>query len=1498
MSESGEAQWRPGLKRLFEMLLSDKHPHAGATARTWREWLLNALLLVGLILGLGVVVVAGYSLAKEGAWGLLTLDVILYLTGLAIYILRSLPYTLRASLSCLLFYLAGAGVLAHLGPYSAGSAYLFTFCILCGVFLGVRLAACALALNGLTLLLLIWAIARGYFPEVLATMPAPEQWVAAGISFMFLNIMATISVALLVKGLERALNQGEETRAQLENEVARRAEIEASLAERERYYRTTFEQTGTAMMVMAEDATITLVNQRFVEMSGYSKAELEGNLSWHQFVVPEELDRLVEFSRQRWSEGGAPEAYDFSFQDRDGKVRQVVNYVQLIPGTGFAVSSVLDVTERRRAERELADREKRYRVLLAIIPDPVVVYDQKGAVTYINQAFVGTYGWSLDELQGRRIDFVPAEESEITQKAWLRQMAGKDVLFESRRYTKRGKVIDVEICGASLMDGQGRYEAALVIHRDITDRKRVEMALKASEEKFSTAFDQAPVWVVITSLDQGLFLDVNQAFLRTTGYTREQVLGKDSVELGLWVDPTDRARILDELSQNGYVRSIEVQRRGKDGSVLDMLFSGEVISYGDQKCLLSVSQDVTAFKKVEERYRQSEEQFRGAFEGAPMGMALADLDRRMIRVNRRLCEMLGYSEAEMVGRDFNDFTHPDDRAGGVERFERFLSGQEEFNQSEKRYLHKDGSVVWVLASNSLVRNAQGRPSHAVSHMLDITQRQKAQQALEESERRFRLTFATTPESIAISRLQDGCFVEINQGFCDLTSYREDEVIGRTADELGIWADPDDREKLVELLRKGGTVRNMETTFRGKSGRLIPSLLSAAVLSLNGMAHLITITRDVEKWKLAKQAIEESEEKARAIQEAAPDPLVVYDEQGLCTFLNPSFTRVFGWSFEDLKGKRVPFLPESEKDRTFHQIQQVYEQEAPVSFVTRRQTKDGRLLDVVISAAGIKDSGGQVVGMVVNLTDISQRRTMELALESSEKRYRDLVDNITDFIYTHDLKGRFLSVNRAASQTLGYRPEDLIGRTVPDIMPPNYREAFFTEYMLELQKKGHHQGLSIYLDAQGAEHYLEYRSELVREKDTPPYVRGSARDVSERIEAEREQRQLEEQLFQAQKMEALGTLTGGVAHDFNNLLAAIMGNLGLVRRKLDAAHPCQHYLENAAAAASRAAAVTKQLLTTARRAERRVQPLKLGRLIQDTVGLLSETIDRRIAMEVAVEPDLHWVSADEAQISQVIMNLAVNARDAVLQTMAGGTGGGQHHIKVSARNLTVAEGETRSSALAYAGSFVELSVADSGCGMDPETLERIYEPFFTTKSGSEGTGLGLATVYGIMDQHRGWIEVNSAPGRGTVFKVYLPAAEPAQDHEPAQPQSTQDPSGHETVLVVDDEQMVLDIAREALQSLGYKVMTAKDGAEALEVYDRHGPEIQVVLLDMTMPRLSGKDVTKSIFQQNPEARIIISSGNITGGDLPLGAELSKKVSFLHKPYDLTDLAQTMRQVLKD
>jgi len=378
---------------------------------------------------------------------------------------------------------------------------------------------------------------------------------------------------------------------------------------------------------------------------------------------------------------------------------------------------------------------------------------------------------------------------------------------------------------------------------------------------------------------------------------------------------------------------------------------------------------------------------------------------------------------------------------------------------------------------------------------------------------------------------------------------------------------------------------------------------------------------------------------------------------------------------------------------------------------------------------------------------------EKTLKESEKRFRDLFNSITDLIYTQDLDGRFISVNPAMSKTFGYEHGELVGRKASEFMKPELRPLFESDYLDTIKREGYYEGVSSYFSKDGRKIYIEYRSSLVNPEKGEPYITGTGRDVTERVSAERRIRSLQKQMLQAKKMEAVGTLAGGIAHDFNNLLMGIQGNVSLMLLDLDPRNPFHDRLKDIEQQVHRGADLTKQLLGFARGGKYEVRPTDLNGLIRDQCEMFGRT-RKEITIEQNLEKGLWVVEADQGQMEQVLLNLYVNASQAMPE-------GGR--LLVETENLVLGEERGRVFGLAP-GRYVKISVHDTGVGMDRDMLERIFDPFFTTREVGEGTGLGLASAYGIIKNHGGVIDVHSEKGRGSSFIIYLPASESKVVHQ--------------------------------------------------------------------------------------------------------------------------------------
>jgi len=557
------------------------------------------------------------------------------------------------------------------------------------------------------------------------------------------------------------------------------------------------------------------------------------------------------------------------------------------------------------------------------------------------------------------------------------------------------------------------------------------------------------------------------------------------------------------------------------------------------------------------------------------------------------------------------------------------------------------------------------------------------------------------------------------------------------------------------------------------------------------------------------------------------------------------------------------------------------------------TQSGQLFGhvVVITRRQAELTDVETLETFLNQASVAlQRRRIELALRESEAKYRSLVESSEQGIFIMT-GGRLVFANESLGRLFG-QPMDKLLHSDPF--------AFLTPAWRERMKQIHKQW------ANGVEVDSVYEIELQRPDGESRIatlhvqnldyhgheaIHGVFTDITQ-------QRTLEDQLRQAQKMEAIGTLAGGIAHDFNNLLTGIIGNIGMAAINADSAG--RRYLTDAGKAAERAAGLVRQLLTFSRKGRPERELINPGEIVRETADILRETIDRRIAVQQDVAENVWRIVADPGQVHQVAMNLAINARDAIDELMqksaAQGNGNGQEYqIVLELENVVVDDNYRAIHHDARPGQYVCLSVTDNGAGMDEQTKERIFEPFFTTKEQGKGTGLGLATVFGIAKQHDGWVNVYSEPGEGTTFRVYFPT----EDNQEASADSFEiqgeAPGGNETILLVDDEEVIRNLGEAILARKGYNVMLAADGREALDVFAREKDNIDLVILDHTMPFLSGREVLEQIRVLDADVSVLMSSGYSEASKM-LQQEAMQAGGFIAKPYRVNELAHKVRQML--
>jgi PAS domain S-box-containing protein len=749
--------------------------------------------------------------------------------------------------------------------------------------------------------------------------------------------------------------------------------------------------------------------------------------------------------------------------------------------------------------------------------------------------------------------------------------------------------------------------------------------------------------------------------------------------------------------------------------------------------------------------QRAEESYRDLVALAPIGICRATREGRLISANVAFARILGYdSPDELLPLDMQADIYFDaaDRPRLLGELERGGA----VSRSEVRLKRKDGSPIWVEIDARAVRTGSGAFGHLEGFVHDIDQRIRMVEELRESEERFRRSFSVSPVAMTLTEWRTGRIIDANESLVRMLGYGREELIGRTSIELGLWIDVAERDRMVKAIEAEVPFRGREVRLRTRSGEIRYVLDSVEPLQLGGERVLLSVFEDVTERKRGEEALRASEERYRLLFENNPQPIWVFDGKTLAFLaVNEAACRHYGYSRDEFLGMTIEDIRPAEDVAALHHLLKTEARAYQESGIWRHRKKDGTVIEVEIASSPIEFGG---------------------------------------------------------------RPAQLV----------------------------------------------------------------LAQDVTER-------RQLEQKLRQAQKMEGIGQLAGGIAHDFNNLLTAILGYSDLLATQVGEQSPHLESIDEIRKAGERAASLTRQLLAFSRRQVLELRVLEVSALVADLKKMLGRLIGEDIELVTAHDPSAGRIRADAGQIEQVLMNLVINARDAM-------PGGGR--ITIETAGVELDETYARTHVTVRPGNYVMIAVTDTGTGMTAETRSHVFEPFFTTKGG-KGTGLGLATVYGIVKQSGGYIWVYSEPGRGTSFKIYLPAVEEAADKlRAARPRSPA--RGTETVLLVEDEESVRTLSRTILEANGYTVLEAESPEEALAIARDHPRTIHLLLTDVVMPEMGGPDLASRIGAIRPRMKVLYMSGYTDHAVFRQGA-LKKGQIFLQKPFTPGDLARRVGKALE-
>lgn len=984
---------------------------------------------------------------------------------------------------------------------------------------------------------------------------------------------------------------------------------------------------------------------------------------------------------------------------------------------------------------------------------------------------------------------------------------------------------------------------------------------------------------------EGKFVAVNEAFAKSCGWKNEKIPGK--TDLDIW--PLERAlkyRSDDlEVINSGERKTLEEILVCQNGE-RTWIETIKTPVYNDAGAIIGttgIARDITERKMAEAALRKSEEKYRDIFERAVEGIFQSTPEGKFISVNPSYASMLGYeSPQELVTSVMNIqeqlYVDPKRRL-------RFASAFEESGTVmgfENQLFRKDGGKIWVSIKGRSVRDSDGKILYYEGMVENITERKLVEEALRQSEGYFRTLIENASDIILIVD-QEGTIVYASPSVERFVGYKPEELVGKSGFELII---PEDLQRASDEFRQAILTRgtNIPNAFRVRhkdgSERILEGI-GKNLLDNKAIAGFVMNVHDVTERRQADEELQKLASVVRHSKELVN--LATLD--GKMTFLNEAGMNMLGITSGEVTQTHIlQVIPDHLQDMVRTELLPTLlrqgDWEGELQYLN---LKSGKVTDVHAMTFTINEPATGVPLYLANVSlDISERKKAEKKLEESEERYRTVADFTYDWEQWIAPDGKFLYVSPSCRRVTGYQAQDFIdnpGLFLKMIHPEDY-QAVKTHFHDQPDNSDVEHFEFRILRKDGEERWISHSCHPVYNSEGQWLGhRASNRDITDK-------KRLEGQLRQVQKMEAIGTLAGGIAHDFNNILTPILLGAELVQSVIPEENPAQKDLEKVIQAAERAKELVQQILTFSRQGEEERRPLEIIPVVKEVIKLIRASLPSTIEIKLRIEAIADIVTAAPIEIHQIIMNLCTNASHAMREK------GGLLEIAlineaIKASDLMGADDLTRP------GSYVKLTVRDTGHGMDDRTRERIFDPFFTNKNRGEGTGLGLSVVHGIIESLGGTITVESEIQEGTTFNVYLPCTPRKAIEEPEKQESS--PMGSERILFIDDERAIANIYKKILERLGYKVTASDNVVEALNDFREDPGRFDLVVTDLTMPKMTGLELAKEILRLRPDLPIILC----TGFSQETAAEEARQIGIqeiLFKPIDRLTLAKTIRKLL--
>jgi two-component system cell cycle sensor histidine kinase/response regulator CckA len=1187
-------------------------------------------------------------------------------------------------------------------------------------------------------------------------------------------------------------------------------------------------------------------------------------------------------------------------------------------------SEIAGAFEERRLLTALSNSERKFRRLFEESKDAIYVSTPAGTLIDANQAAVDLFGYE-DKDEFLRVDIRkdlyedPRDRDHLLNKL---RVAGFVKDIDLRLKKKTGEPLLVNATVTVVRDNEGQIVAMQGILHDVTKQKEDERRVHESEEKYRSLVEGSLVGVYI--IQNGRFAFVNQRLGEIFGYSVGEVI--DNLTVEDLVHPDDRGTVMDNvrLRLTGVVRSVRYTFRGvrKDGELIEVEVLGSRSVYQGQPAVLGTLVDRTQERRQQREIDEWKRRYELIIASSAQIVYEYSIPTGIILWGGSIESVLGYAPGDLRGdiKEWEEFIHPDDREKALHELDRAIAAMMPYDVVY-RYRRKDGSYAWMHDRGFVVADETGWARTMLGMMEDITQARALESKLHYSELKYRLLFEHAIDAILV--LNGEVILECNPRTLEMFGSAREDVVGQTLHAFTPPHQVDGTESKVALLARieaglGGTQQTFTMRHIRRDGTPFEAEVKMIPFELEGERLLQVQIRDITAEAEAQEELARSEETYRRLVLEASDAILVSDGEGRLVEVNEAACTMLGYRREELLKLSVAALshlpPEEGLVRHRKFYARLIGEDKATSTEQIMKRKDGSRFPCEVSAALLGNGLLQSI-----LRDVSVKKQEEKELDkiyalATKFHGRELFDRAATAL-AEMLGIRYVSVgelHRDQIRSLVLYKAGALEHGVVHPLAGSPCERVLTTKQSCFVSHGaaNSHRTDPMLSAWGIESFagmpmMDGREEVIgvvtlmdpRPHEFSDHEKKIISVVVQRLASEldifeqrKREEQLSQQLVQAQKMESLGTLAGGVAHDFNNILGAVIGYTTLIKKRVNTDEQTSRYLEAIEKSAQRAASLSRQLLSFSYKSQGRIERVVVNDLIRDTIHILGSSFPKNIAIRTEFAESLPPVHGDQNLLGQVVMNLCINARDAIEEHRRGDEG----LITIITSRFLATSGFVDVHLSAAPGEYVSLTVRDNGAGMKPEVRERIFEPFFTTKTKGRGTGLGLSMVYGIVRNHGGFIDVQTEMNAGTEFRIFLPAA---TDESAAEAKEGQDiPRGNgEMLMVVEDEPMLRELLVDVLAGHGYATVAAGNGKEAVNRYNREKERIHLVILDMIMPEMDGTATFHALRALDPSLKILISSG--FSQDQGVQRLLSEGAAgFIGKPYQTDELLKAVASQL--